>query len=43
MDADGLEWLVIIALSEKKEKKTYLMNGASVWLSIDVQGGGSGR
>ena len=46
---DGRGWirmlmLVIIALSEKKrKKKTYLMNGASAWLSVDVQGGGSGR
>ena len=36
--------LVIIALSGKKEekKKTYLMNWASVWQSVDVRGGGSG-
>ena len=37
--------LVIIALSGKKKekKKTYLMNWASTWLSVDARGGSSGR
>ena len=37
---------VIIALSGKKKekkKKTYLMNWASTWLSVDARGGSSGR
>ena len=28
---------------KKKKTTTYLINWASVWLSIDVQGGGSGH
>ena len=28
---------------KRKKKKTYLINWASTWLSIDVQGGSSGH